>query len=246
MTAVTTNPRGREPLRFGPVSYTHLGGRLVSRGGLPGLNIRSGWGRASCCRRSAQSGFLGEGAGSKRMSGNGVRVSPVGTDVTGVFVLSERVVCRCVSTADSSLSLSLSLCSRFPEPQNGSNPGLLAGSGHALGRGFRRSSYDSSRLPAPHPTLRLGWGRIPAACDGTLRLPPTDGTLPSPTAGRRTLFAGPACRGLFERHVSLPNGALAFEEVPSRTPIRAGAGRRGPSDPWVTAPPFLCFTGGGC
>jgi hypothetical protein len=92
-----------------PAWRVTLGGRLVSRGGLPGLNIRSGWGRASCCRRSAQSGFLGEGAGSKRMLGNGVRVVPVGTDVMGVFVLSERVVCRCVSTADSSLSLSLSL-----------------------------------------------------------------------------------------------------------------------------------------
>jgi hypothetical protein len=38
-----------------------------------------------------------------------VCMSPVGTDVTGVSVLPRGVVVRCVSAAEASLSLSLSL-----------------------------------------------------------------------------------------------------------------------------------------
>jgi hypothetical protein len=38
-----------------------------------------------------------------------LRVSPIGTDVTGIVVRPTGAVCRCVSTADTSLSLSLSV-----------------------------------------------------------------------------------------------------------------------------------------
>jgi hypothetical protein len=54
-------------------------------------------------------GTLGRGTGSKRMLGNRVRMSPLGTDVRGVVVRPVRAITRCVSVADTSLSLSLSL-----------------------------------------------------------------------------------------------------------------------------------------
>ena len=50
--------------------------------------------------------------------------------------------------------------------------------------------------------------------------PKRRGPVPNPGPRRALLFATSATRGLLERHRSLPNGALAFEEVPSRTPIR--------------------------
>jgi hypothetical protein len=62
---------------------------------------------------SAKRVSFGEGAGSKRMLGNGVRVSSLGTDVMRDRCALRGVVCRCVSTADSSLSLSLSLLLGF-------------------------------------------------------------------------------------------------------------------------------------
>jgi hypothetical protein len=43
------------------------------------------------------------------MSGNGIHVESFETDVMGIFARPEGVVTRCVSVADTSLSLSLSL-----------------------------------------------------------------------------------------------------------------------------------------
>jgi hypothetical protein len=45
------------------------------------------------------------------------RVSPTGTDVTGIVVRPAGAVCRCVGIADTSLSLSLSLYSGFSRPK---------------------------------------------------------------------------------------------------------------------------------
>ena len=66
-------------------------------------------------------------------------MSSSGTDVMGIGVPEMRAVVRCVSSADTSLSLSLSLCSQFLSAENGAQAHLLAGSDRALGRGFSRS-----------------------------------------------------------------------------------------------------------
>ena len=70
------------------------------------------------------------------MLGNGVRVRSFETDVMGSRCAPNGVVCRCVSTADSSLSLSLSLCSQLFSAENGSNTHLLAGRRRVSERGF--------------------------------------------------------------------------------------------------------------
>ena len=197
------------------------------------------------------------------MLGNGVRVRSFVTDVMRDRCAPIGVVVRCVSTADSSLSLSLSLCSQFLSAENGSRTHLLAGSDHAPGRGFhhvRSGPFPSGRfiIAAPFACARVNslgqaphnpWSSSEEALSrayfpraGSVG-PKRRGPLPNRGPRRSLLFAGPATRGLFERHRSLPNGALAFEEVPSRTPIRAGTERRGPSDPWVTAPPLYCHLG---
>jgi hypothetical protein len=72
-------------------------------------NIGSGWGRALVAGVQRKEGFFGEGAGSKRMLGNGVRVESFETDVVRGRCAVMVPVSRCVSSADSSLSLSLSL-----------------------------------------------------------------------------------------------------------------------------------------
>ena len=80
--------------------------------GVAGLleNIGSGWGRAHLLPAfQRKAGFLGEGAGSKQMSGNGAHVQSHETDVRGIAARQNGVVARCVSVADTSLSLSLSL-----------------------------------------------------------------------------------------------------------------------------------------
>jgi hypothetical protein len=57
---------------------------------------------------SALQGNFGE-RGRVVMKRGCVRVSPSGTDVMGIVACSEEPVARCVSVADTSLSLSLSL-----------------------------------------------------------------------------------------------------------------------------------------
>ena len=76
------------------------------------------------------------------------RVSPIGTDVVGIVVRPAGAITRCVSLADTSLSLSLSLSTPDflgKKPSFGAEKGashyLLAGSRRALGRGFARSPY---------------------------------------------------------------------------------------------------------
>jgi hypothetical protein len=70
---------------------------------------RIGLGSGFLLPASAQAGSFGEGAGSNRMSGNEVRVKSHETDVMGSRCAQMRGVVRCVSVADTSLSLSLSL-----------------------------------------------------------------------------------------------------------------------------------------
>jgi hypothetical protein len=84
-------------------------------------------------------GMLGKGEGRDRMMRGCFCMSPVGTDVTGVAVLPRGVVVRCVSTAEASLSLSLSLYSQFPSAQSGAKNRCLAGRSRAFERGFCRS-----------------------------------------------------------------------------------------------------------
>ena len=72
-------------------------------------NIGSGWGRVPVAGVQRIAGFFWRGSRVETMLGNGVRVKSFETDVMGSRCASLGVVVRCVSTADSSLSLSLSL-----------------------------------------------------------------------------------------------------------------------------------------
>src|SRR5665213_1179826 len=76
------------------------------------------------------------GRGPDRMKRGCFRVSPIGTDVMGIGVARGLPLARCVSAADTRLSLSLSL----------STPGLL-GSRPSFGvfRGARRQLLDRPR-----------------------------------------------------------------------------------------------------
>jgi len=72
------------------------------------------------------------------------------TDVIGSRCAPMGVVVRCVSTADSSLSLSLSLCSQFSSAENGATHRFLTGRRHACGRG----SCAASRTAMGGASLR--------------------------------------------------------------------------------------------
>jgi AcrR family transcriptional regulator len=107
--------------------------------------------------------MLGEGPG--RMMRGCVRVSPYGTGVVGVVARSEGPVARCVSVADTSLSLSLSLCSASsrPDPACGARSGafldlLAAFSRRACGRGSCRSRTSGVVL-----VDGLGWSGVTVA-----------------------------------------------------------------------------------
>jgi len=171
------------------------------------------------------------------------------TDVIEDRCAPVRVVCRCVSTADSSLSLSLSLCSWLSSAENGSSTGLLAGHRRAFERGFRTAWRRPLTTAAPLACARASneLGRAPhnpwSASEEALSCVPSRagvvahnrrGPVPNPGPRRSLLFGSPARRGLLERRVPMfPVGVVAFEEVPSRTPMRAGvvSGERpGPSD----------------
>ena len=106
---------------------------MVFHGGTPGVD-RSGLGRSSGSIASALAVRpLGEGSGSQ-MRGC-FHVFSSGTDVTGVAVRQSTAFGRCVSSADTSLSLSLSLCpSSTPDltAEFGRFAAPLAGFGKAL------------------------------------------------------------------------------------------------------------------
>jgi hypothetical protein len=99
-----------------------------------GNRLGLGWSSGSIA--SASQGMLGRGPG--HMEKGCFRVSPIGTDVTGIVVRPAGAVCRCVSAADTSLSLSLSLYSRFSRQKPSSGAGFgalhdrLAGNRRAL------------------------------------------------------------------------------------------------------------------
>ena len=104
---------GRQPgLRWFPLPIKHLLWYYLCSSrepqGVCGANIGSGWGRGLVAGVQRKRVSFGEGAGSKRMLGNEVRVKSLGTDVMRGRCARIGVVCRCVSAADSSLSLSLS------------------------------------------------------------------------------------------------------------------------------------------
>jgi len=153
------------------------------------------------------------------MLGNEVRVRSFETDVMRDRCAPMGVVVRCVSTADSSLSLSLSLCSQFLSAENGAPTGFLAGLRRVFGRGFCRSVLVcrlGNAGPAPSRlrdsvsfSIGVGRGSFPRVyrSKGNLRIL------------RR-----------FERRCYCPSPVVAFEEAPLRFPTRAGAGsaeRRG-------------------
>jgi hypothetical protein len=108
-----------------------------------------------------------KGRGPVRMKRGCLRVVPVGTDVTGVSALPERVVVRCVSTAEASLSLSLSLCSQFSCAKSGAFQGLLAGRRRACERGVwsfspARGLFERRRhSPSPVAALEEAPSRVP-------------------------------------------------------------------------------------
>jgi hypothetical protein len=72
-------------------------------------NIGSGWERASYSRLSAQRDSWERGRVRTMKGSSSFRMSPFGTDMMGMPVRHGAPVGRCVSSADSSLSLSLSL-----------------------------------------------------------------------------------------------------------------------------------------
>src|SRR5665213_1466753 len=101
------------------------------------------------------------GRGPDRMKRCCFRVSPIGTDVMGIALRPTGAVCRCVSAADTSLSLSLSLSTPGllgKKPSLGADRGahhhLLAGTRRAPGRGVHRSR-------AAHRSLVTCVGRGP-------------------------------------------------------------------------------------
>jgi hypothetical protein len=86
-----------------------LVGVRVPEGWVAGGEHRIGLGSEFSLPASAQAGSLEREPGRIGMSGNGVRVSSMGTDVMRDRCARMRGVVRCVSVADTSLSLSLSL-----------------------------------------------------------------------------------------------------------------------------------------
>jgi hypothetical protein len=204
-------------------------------------------GSGACCRRSAQSGFFGEGAGSNRMSGNEVRVSSHGTDVMGNRCAPVGVVSRCVSVADTSLSLSLSLCRGSSSGQdarfgarNGAQNNLLGTARRASERGFRRPAHG----PAAAASFTCACvdhklGRAPHNPWSSFEEAPSRALFPrAGVAGpmrcglnlrpRRSLFRTTMAGGRFGEVCSSvvavdPSPAVAFEEAPSRALLpRAG------------------------
>jgi hypothetical protein len=99
-----------------------------------GNRLGLGWSLRIDCKRLL--GILGRGPG--HMEKGCLRVSPIGTDVTGIVVRPAGRITRCVGIADTSLSLSLSLCSRFSRQKPSSGAGFgalhdrLAGNRRAL------------------------------------------------------------------------------------------------------------------
>src|SRR5271170_4100550 len=128
------------------------------------------------------------------------------------------------------LSLSLSLCSQSPSAETGASTHLLAGSSHAPERGFCAARRRPTITAAPFACARVCITSLvvlpitPGVRPRRLRSrvyfpragsvgPKRRDPAPNPGSRRALLFAGPVHRGLFERHVSLPNGALVLEEV---------------------------------
>jgi hypothetical protein len=95
-------------------------------------------------------------------------MSPLGTDVMGMVVRPVGAVARCVSVADTSLSLSLSLSTpglAGKKPSSGASFGahqdLLVGSRRALGCGSRRSGLG---CPPHNPgeAIKGAWALVPS------------------------------------------------------------------------------------
>jgi hypothetical protein len=126
-----------------------------------------------------------------------IRVSPLGTDVTGVVVRPVGAITRCVSVADTSLSLSLSLSTPnlsglkpSSGAENGAYSDLLAGSRRAPGRGFRRS-WRRPLAVSPCAGVRvIGLAGSPYNPWGTSEEVPS-------RAPTRVGFVVPGRRGLF-------------------------------------------------
>jgi hypothetical protein len=128
------------------------------------------------------------------------RVSPLGTDVTGIVVRPLGAVTRCVSVADTSLSLSLSLSApnlSGLEPSSGAFRGayldLLDGPGRACERGFchvRRGSTATHTEPLAGAEVDISLGCSP---HNPWR---TSEEVPS-RAPTRAGFVAPKRRGLF-------------------------------------------------
>jgi len=113
------------------------------------------------------------------------------TDVMGSRCARIGVVVRCVSTADSSLSLSLSLCSQLFSAENGSSTHLLAGRRRVSERGFR-SAWRRLLPAAPFACARV---------DHSLGRPLSNPwraseEVPSRVPSRVGSVVGPMCRGL--------------------------------------------------
>jgi len=145
------------------------------------------------------------------------RVSPMGTDVMGIALRPVGALARCVSVADTSLSLSLSL----------STPGLLG----------KKPSLGAQS--GAHNDLLAGIHRPPGC--GVRRSPRAHGSLVSCAPRGSVLRA----RGLFERRCRVPHLAVAFEKAPSRAPTRDGsssAERRGSHKGPRRSPIACCLT----
>jgi hypothetical protein len=201
-------------------------------------------------RRSSSSTNLECRAGEKiKMWHQGL--GHVGGEPTG------RARCVSIGGASLSLSLSLSLCSRFRSAGNGSGTHLLAGSDHALGRGFSRvrsrplivaplacARVNSLGCPAYNP-----WGTSEVALSRAYF--PRAGV--GPGAAVLALNSGSRRSLLF---VAL--GLLGFVRASLVSPQRGCGARRGPvaysyarryGVPWPFrslghgAPPFVCYLG---
>jgi hypothetical protein len=193
-------------------------GLVSSARGLPGQdqNIGSGWGRVLVAGVQRKAGSSGEGTGSKRMMGNGVRVSSMGTDVRGISGPNRGSLLD-ASALLTHLSLSLSLSAAAEKRLCCADSELLAPSG--------RSPWGGpSRAPACGP---------PAA-----RAPRGRFFLSSRLAGVCSSVTCPSPTGLW--------CSRRPRRVLQHAPVVVRAERRGPTDPGSRRSPiYVSCLGGG-
>jgi hypothetical protein len=169
------------------------------------------------------------------------------------------------STADSSLSLSLSLCSQSSDAKNGSDTDLLAGSDHALRRGFSAARRRPATAVAPFACACVSnsLGRAPHNPGSASEEAPSrayfpragavgpSAAVPTPNPGPRRAPSSSRLTGVCSSVICpSPTGlwrSRRLRRVLPHAPVVVPVGRRGLSRV-AAAPLYLCplVLVGGC